>query len=108
MSVNPALLCPCSIPNGTCWRNQEAAWLLWEGGRGRVSSTASSGWEAAWKAGCSEPRGSSQGELIMPGVRGWHGFLQGTKPWGNTPFLLELGAWVPVYKPFHNNWRLFV
>lgn len=36
----------------------------------------------------------------------------GNKPLGNAPFLLELGrglvgARVPVYKPFYNNWRGF-
>ena len=91
---------------------------------GKVSSTASRGWEASWKnrVSAQSPGGNRQRDPLHPrGERiAWvtavhkihRNCSAGNKPLGNAPFLLELekgsvGACVPVYKPFYNNWRFF-
>lgn len=58
--------------------------MLWEGRQGESEQHSKQ-----WLGGCLEnrvsaqsPRGSSQRELIVPGVRGLHGSLQCTKSLG--------------------------
>lgn len=75
------------------WDVFEAAWMHWEGEAGENGAAQQA--VAGRLLGKQSPRGSSQRELIVPVVRGWHSSLQCTESLGKHSLSPRAGSTGP-------------